>query len=104
MARVSRYIVLLKNIWPSRRNSFHPRLHYTRQNVHVHFFSDRFFIFKEMRWHDITFTGHNTQHVNIGTWTFCSGNNGDIFGVVGEPAIIPPVDLGYPKKTELFPW
>jgi len=63
MARVSRCTVLLKNIWSSRRNNFHSWLHYTRQNIHIHF-SDRFLILKKMWWHDITLTGHNTS-----TWT-----------------------------------
>jgi len=39
--------------------SFHLRLHFTRQNVHVHFFSDCFLIFK--KWHH--------PHWTPSTWT-----------------------------------
>ena len=100
MIRMSRCIVLLKNIWPSGCHSFDPRLHYIYQNVQIHFFCDSFPFFKEMWWHDITLTGY-TQHVNIGQ-KFRSGNNRNTLGVVGEPSVILPIDFGLSKSWFFF--
>lgn len=91
----------LGNVRPSRGHRFHLRLHHIHQNAQIYSFCNTFLFVKEMRWHDITLTGHNTYHENV-SQKFRSWDNGDIFRVVSEPTAIPSITKKLIRTTVFF--